>query len=119
SVEVNPLEFKQKRIASLPPMLQICVNRLQSKNPQIDAVIDFGSLHADNGHANYHLKSIICRGGDNSSSESGGHYWYYRKEGTQWIRYDDANVTCPTAEVRQKEFNESGYHCFYYKEAKS
>lgn len=113
-VKVVPLEFLQKRVASLPNMIQVRLNRRDENMPQIEESINFGRLHTVPVDAMYDLTSVMCRSGAHTNG-SGGHYWYYQKEGDRWVRYNDSSMDYRTAEEAHNDFNANAYGLFYTK----
>lgn len=113
-VKVVPLEFLQKRIASLPNMIQVRLNRRDENMPQIEESVNFGRLHMAPVDTMYDLTSVMCRSGVHTNG-SGGHFWYYKKEGARWVRYNDSSMDYPTAEEAHKDFNTNAYGLFYTK----
>ncbi len=125
-VELTSMRYSQNKVASLPPMIQLRINSIGGKaviEDRISLAPHLRNPLPDGQNADYVLDVVMCRSGelpdptakDPAKKETGGHFWYYKKENGIWTRYDDLNVTQPSQEVIAKEFRESGYVAFYNK----
>jgi hypothetical protein len=117
-VTCTKIRAKQLKIGSLPQSLDINVAARGGK-PQIEAEIDLapylGEGVANNNSTRYELASVICRSGAVQHG-AGGHFWYYKKVGDQWMCYDDSSVNLISdIEKVKNDINNYGYGLHYNK----
>jgi ubiquitin C-terminal hydrolase len=103
------------KIKVAPPVLQIRFNGIKQHDPLVEQTINLKPFTIKQEDQRYELQRVWCRSGKNAM-DAGGHFWFYEKNGDEWIEYNDKKISSIRKEEMTEILNKYSYSCFYYRQ---